>query len=89
MATTVGDPHIIYKIEYAHCALNCMMLCTHCVFDCRILSSRETTSWRWSHILPHSVCSAHMTEQYNNNDKHIDRNIVKTNNERILMRIKQ
>ena len=60
------------------------MLYTHCLFDCRILSSRETTSWRWSHILPHSVRSAHMTEQYNNNDKHIDRNIVKTNNERIL-----
>ena len=53
------------------------------------LSSRETTSWRWSHILPHSVRSAHMTEQYDNNDKNIDRNIVKTNNERILLRIKQ
>ena len=78
-----------HNIKYTHCVLKCMMLYTHCVFNCTILSSRETTSWRWSHILPHSVRSAHMTEQYNNNDKHMDRNIVKTNNERILMRTKQ
>ena len=77
MATTVGDPHIIYNGKYTHCVLNRMKLYTHCVFDCRILSSRETTSWLWSHILPHPVRSAHMTEQYNNNDKHINKNIVK------------